>query len=109
VYLGIMSQTDIAVPQWQPCLGVDLGKPLGPMTSATYGKNGDWTIWVHTREFAHGTVVLRCMDGYDRTDFDDTSAVTVPVTGKVLNADGTVGPVVSSVQLRNADSAIVMK
>lgn len=111
VYLDLLSTGDDTHPQWQPCLSVDLGPPVGELVTTSYGKQGDWTVWVHRREFTKAVVYLRVMDGWNVTEFGDPSAVTIPVTAglKRLAVDGTVGPPVSSIALRTADSAILMK
>jgi hypothetical protein len=70
-------------------------------------------VSVYERDFDRALVIVRPQTGWGTQRYDDASAVTVPLpTGDTwlpLHADGTLGAPVTSIKLRNAEAAILIK
>jgi hypothetical protein len=68
---------------------------------------------IFTRDFDRALIVLRLQEGWSAQSYGDASAITfaLPAGEKwlPLNADGTVGAVVTSVRLRQSEAAILLK
>ncbi len=111
VYLDLMSHpadaNDVSTPYWCQAMEFDLGKPVGDMV----GKDMGGGAIVFSREFEKGWVYLRGQDSWQTVDFGWNSGVTVtlPVSMSLLEVDGTTSVPLSSIALRTADSAILVK
>jgi hypothetical protein len=98
--------------QWEMAYQVDVGQPTGGMTVAQSGSSpsdgASYTVF--TRSYTNAKVLFRAMDQWNSTDYGDRSAVTVPLNGsyRQLRADGSLGPVTNSVQIRNAEGLILL-
>jgi hypothetical protein len=70
-------------------------------------------VLVYARDFDRALVIVRQQTGWGTQRYDDASAVSVPlptgVTWLPLHADGTLGAPVTSIKLRNAEAAILIK
>ena len=70
-------------------------------------------VAVYERDFDRALVIIRPQTGWSTQRYDDASAVNVPLpTGETwlpLHADGTLGAPVTTVKLRNAEAAILIK
>jgi hypothetical protein len=70
-------------------------------------------VSVYERDFDRALVIVRPQTGWSTQRYDDASAVSVPLpageTWLPLHADGTLGAPVTSVKLRNAEAAILIK
>jgi len=70
-------------------------------------------VTVYQRDFDRALVIVRPQTGWGTQRYDDASAVSVPLpagdTWLPLHADGTLGAPVTSVKLRNAEAAILVK
>ena len=70
-------------------------------------------VSVYERDFDRALVIVRPQTGWGTQRYDDASAVTVPLpTGETwlpLHADGTLGAPVTTIKLRNAEAAILIK
>ena len=70
-------------------------------------------VAVYERDFDRALVIIRPQTGWGTQRYDDASAISIPLpTGETwlpLNADGTLGAPVTSVKLRNAEAAILIK
>jgi hypothetical protein len=70
-------------------------------------------VAVYERDFDRALVIVRPQTGWGTQRYDDASAVSVPLpageTWLPLNADGTLGAPVTSIKLRNAEAAILIK
>jgi hypothetical protein len=68
---------------------------------------------VYQRDFDRALVVIHAQTGWDAQTYGDATAITIPLPGGEtwlpLNADGTLGAPVTSIKLRNAESAILIK
>jgi hypothetical protein len=85
----------------QVSAGIASTDPLGQLVS------------VYERDFDRALVIVRPQTGWGTQRYDDASAVSVPLpTGETwlpLHADGTLGAPVTSIKLRNAEAAILIK
>ena len=70
-------------------------------------------VLVYARDFDRALVIVRPQTGWGTQRYDDASAVSVPlptgVTWLPLHADGTLGAPVTTIKLRNAEAAILIK
>ena len=121
--------TDVVPPQnrmvrwanWFPALAVDFGTPgqrnlewalgadYGWTNLSGYGDSDNTNVW--SRDFANALVLLR-PNGGDSSGVDYTTpSVPIPLGGTYyrLNADGTTGGAITSIQLRRDEGAILMK
>ncbi len=68
---------------------------------------------IRARDYTNALVLVRTKDLWSDTEFGDPSAVTVNLpegnTWHFLNANGTYGPAITSVSLRDSESAILLK
>ncbi len=100
---------------WCAAAAVDVGRPAGSRQTIASGPdpaNPQANYRVYLRVLSKATVVYRPLSFQDwstKADLSDASAVMVPVSGKPLAADGTIGPAVTSVQLRNGEGAILFR
>jgi hypothetical protein len=105
-------------PEWLPAYQVDVGQPVAHTALFTEGKAGVATsdgrqcdYKIYGREYTKALVLVRPKDFWDCTDYGDGAAVMValPKAMRLLRDDGTFGEPQSSVRIRNAEAAILMK
>ena len=105
-------------PEWLPAFQVDVGQPVSHTTLFTEGKAGTATsdgrqceYKTYGREYSNALVLVRPKDFWDCTDYGEGAAVmvTLPKTMRLLREDGTLGEPLSSVRIRNAEAAILIK
>jgi hypothetical protein len=105
-------------PEWLPAYQVDVGQPVNETTLFQEGKAGIATsdgrqcdYKIYGREYTNGLVLVRPKDFWDCMDFGDGAAVTVrlPSPMRLLRANGTVEEPTTTLRLRNAEAAIVLK
>jgi hypothetical protein len=93
---------------WLKAQEANIGHPTGPRRLMS-GFGGT----VYQRDFDRALVVYRAQVGWDTQSYGDATAIDVPLpAGEVwrpLNADGTLGAPLTSVRLRNAEAAILIK
>lgn len=101
---------------WLKAQEANIGHPTGlrhiatelPMTDAT-GQQ----VKVFMREFDRALVIFRPQTGWGTQRYDDSTAVSISLPRNQiwlpLKADGSLGEATSSVRLRNAEAAIVIK
>ncbi len=106
---------------WQtvfvPAATVDVGQPTGAMkvwATGTDPQRPDLTYKVYGREYGKAVVLFKPTSyaaGRPAGTTDDATGTTHQLGGnyRVLNADGTLGPVVTSVPLRNGEGVTLMK
>ncbi|MFO0847455.1 MAG: Ig-like domain-containing protein [Gemmataceae bacterium] len=102
---------------WVPAVGTDIGQPAGGMTTFATGadpQNPALGYKVFRRDYGKAVVLYKPRSytlGVGTGTLDDATATTHDLGGsyRVLNADGTLGAVVTSVTLRNGEGAILMK
>ncbi|MEO7040231.1 MAG: hypothetical protein ABI186_09405 [Candidatus Elarobacter sp.] len=70
-------------------------------------------VVVYQRDFDRALVIARPQTGWGTQRYDDASAVSIPLpsseTWVPLHADGTLGSPVTTIKLRNAEAAILIK
>ncbi|WP_447983771.1 hypothetical protein [Nitrospira sp. Nam74] len=120
VYLNLMLSSNATMDtaadddEWLLAYQVDVGQPVGDVVKVVdQPKDGNHACRrvVYGREYTKAWMYVRIKDFWDCTTRGDDSLVTVPLpsTLKPLKWDATLGEPVTSIQLRNADSAILMK
>ncbi len=101
-----------------PALAYDVGQPAGPWSLFASGADpGDnrLTYRVYQRQYANALVLYKPLSSTPNSSAvgttSDNTATTHPLGGsyRALQADGTLGPVVSSVALRNGEGAVLIK
>jgi hypothetical protein len=101
---------------WAAAAAVDVGLPTGSWSlfaSGTDPGNAALTYHVYQRSYGNALVLYKPLSYANNTagSLAQASATThkLPGTYYVLNADGTVGPAVTSVTLRNGEGVILLK
>jgi hypothetical protein len=93
---------------WLKAQEANIGHPTG----ARHQQSGVSGL-VFEREFDRGLVVYRAQVGWDAQSYGNSTAISIPLpageTWLPLNADGSLGAAVTSIQLRNAEAAILIK
>ena len=99
---------------WFKALEANIGHPVG--ARSTFAKGTDPTgkaYTVYGREFDRALVLIRPAQGWDTQSFLDATAVDVTLpSGESwlpLRADGTLGPAVTKVKLRNVESLVLVR
>src|SRR5262249_38667184 len=101
---------------WSPAAAFDVGQPQGAWSLFASGLdpgNSALTYHVYQRAYSNALVLYKPLSsggGVSGTTGTET-ATTFTLAGnyRALQADGTLGPVVSSVTLRNGEGAILVK
>ena len=106
---------------WQsvfvPAATVDVGKPTGEMKELARGTdplNSSLTYRVYGRDYENAKVLFKPRSMNARWNIgttNDNTATVQQLDGRyrVLKSDGTLGPVVTSVSLRNGEGVVLMK
>jgi hypothetical protein len=102
---------------WIKAAETNVGKPKGAMTTFATGTdphNEKFTYKVYSRQYDNALVLYKPLSytlGVGTGTRDDRTATSHELGGKyrVLNADGTLGPVVTKVALRNGEGVVLMK
>ncbi len=102
---------------WVPAATVDVGKPTGAMTTWATGADPEkpnLTYQVLRREYGNAIVLFKPLSYKIATGTGtagDATATTHQLGGNFhrLNADGTRGPVISSITLRGGEGAVLMR
>ena len=106
---------------WQsvfvPAATVDVGKPTGEMKELARGtdpSNSSLTYRVYGRDYENAKVLFKPRSMNARWNIgttNDNTATVQQLDGRyrVLKSDGTLGPVVTSVSLRNGEGVVLMK
>ncbi len=103
--------------KWTPAAAVNVGKPTGTMATFASGadpQNAALQYRVLSREYADALVLFKPRSyalGKGTGTTDNATATTHTLNGnyRELRADGTLGPVVSQMTLRNGEGAVLMK
>ncbi|MCP4199598.1 MAG: hypothetical protein GY762_20830 [Proteobacteria bacterium] len=107
------------IDAWLPAYEVDVGAPDGPRDAELFASGpspaacGGAEYGVLSRSYDDGGVLIlvRPRDRYDCNVFGDDTVVTVnlPTPMRLLWDDGTLSDPLSSIELRNAEAAILFK
>lgn len=99
---------------WLKAQEYDVGHPLGARRVLQKGRDpmgNGFTVWA--RDFDRALVLARPSSSWRVKIFGDSTAVAVPLPNgqslRLLHGDGTLGPPVTTVTLRNAEAAILVK
>lgn len=102
--------------EWLPAYQVNVGQPTGDTVTYQQGTAGiassdsrPCPYTVFSRSYTNAMILVRSKDFWDCTDYGDAASVTVtlPSPGQLLKEDGSLGPQITSIRLRNAEAAIV--
>jgi hypothetical protein len=101
---------------WTDAVKYNVGRPLGTWSVFAQGKDPERTYLdykVFERQYANALVLYRPLsyaNGRTGTTHDRTATFHVlPGRYRELRADGTLGPVVTSIRLRNGEGAILIR
>ena len=99
---------------WLRAEEFDVGHPLGVRRLYRTGRDpvgNNYQVWA--RDFDHAVVLARPTAWWKDQTYGDTTAVSIPLPNgealRLLHGDGALGPPVTSVTLRNAEAAILVK
>ena len=115
--LGLQLENQWSKPYsslWLKAQEANIGHPLAARVQAAHGMDpmGNAFI-VYNRDFDRALIVLRLQQGWGAQSYGDKTAVRISLPAgqkwMPLNADGTVGPIVTSIRLRNSEAAIMLK
>jgi hypothetical protein len=117
MFFGGDSPSTTWMQHWSPAVNVNVGAPAGAMrVFATGGDpaNAALTYQVFARDYGNALVLYKPLSyaqGVGAGTTADATATTHQLGGnyRVVNANGTLGPVVTSVTLRNGEGAILVK
>jgi Bacterial Ig domain len=101
---------------WWDAIAFDVGKPLGGMSEFAAGpdpSNGALTYRVFQRHYGNALVLYKPLAyaaGNGAGTTADSSATVHQLSGdyRLLNADGTLGPITTQVRLRNGEGAVLV-
>jgi hypothetical protein len=101
---------------WTNAVNYNVGRPLGPLSVYAQGKDPErpyLTYKVYERQYANALVLYKPLSyasGRTGTTDDKTATYQVlPGRYREVQADGTLGPVISGIRLRNGEGAILVK
>jgi hypothetical protein len=102
---------------WIPAVSTNVGAPTGGMTTFATGadpENRSLTYKVYGRSYANALVLYKPRSyapGVGTGTLNTATATTHELGGnyRVLNGDGSLGPVVTRVTLRNGEGAVLMR
>src|SRR5262249_37621874 len=102
---------------WSAAATVDVGAPTGTMrlfATGTDPLSPSPTYKVFARDYQNGLVLYKALSyapGIGGGTTNDQPATTHQLGGKYrqVNADGTLGPVITSITLRNGEGAVLIK
>ena len=102
---------------WSPAAAVDVGAPTGGMRVFATGVDPlspSLTYKVFARNYANALVLYKPLSyatGIGEGTLNTQTATTHSLGGNYrrVNADGTLGPVINSISLRNGEGAVLIK
>jgi hypothetical protein len=97
---------------WVPAVEADVGHPREARHQIATGVDGAGQKYrIYARDFDRAYVVIRPQTDWRPQLYSDTTGVVVPLPAPMrpLRRDGTFGPAVRSVTLRNVEAAILFK
>jgi hypothetical protein len=117
MFNGGYSPSSSWVYHWSPAAAVNVGKPTGAMRLFASGadpQNAALTYKVFARDYENALVLYKPLSyatGTGKGTLDDATATVHQLGGnyRVVNGDGTLGPVVTSVSLRNGEGVVLIK
>jgi hypothetical protein len=117
MFFGGSSPTSSWQDRWVPAAAVDIGQPVGAMTTFASGQdpeNHNLQYKVYSRQYDNALVLFKPLSytlGQSTGTTDNATATTHQLNGRyrLLYADGSLGPVITSITLRNGEGAVLMK
>jgi hypothetical protein len=97
---------------WMPAVEVDVGHPREARHLIASGTDAAAQKYrIYARDFDHAYVVIRPQIDWRKQTYADSTGIVVPLPAPMrpLHRDGSLGAAVSSVTLRNVESAILFK
>lgn len=102
---------------WSPAAATNIGQPLGSMRLFASGNdpaNPRLNFRIYAREYSKALVLYKPLSytlGVGSGTTQDNTATTHPLGGtyRRLQADGTLGPPITTITLRNGEGAILMR
>lgn len=117
MFFGGENPSSTWADHWSPAAAVDVGRPTAEFRTLATGidpLSPSLTYKVFARDYSNGLVLYKPLSytqGIGEGTANDQTATTHQLGGNYrrVNADGTLGPVVSSVTLRNGEGAVFVK
>ncbi|MBA2685742.1 MAG: hypothetical protein H0U66_14755 [Gemmatimonadaceae bacterium] len=99
---------------WTKAQEANIGHPLAIRVQVARGTDPQGNPYVvYNRDFDRALIILRLQTGWNAQTYGDGTAIPVVLPGGErwlpLNADGTVGVAITSLNLRNSEAAILLK
>jgi hypothetical protein len=117
MFFGGANPASTWTQHWSPAAAVDVGAPTGAMRVFATGidpLSPSLTYRVFARDYANGLVLYKPLSyraGIGEGTRNNQTATTHQLGGsyRVVNATGTLGPVVTSITLRNGEGAVLIR
>jgi hypothetical protein len=117
MFNGGYSPSSSWVYHWSPAAAVNVGKPTGAMrlfASGSDPQNAALAYKVFARDYENALVLYKPLSyatGKGKGTLDDATGTVHQLGGnyRVVNGDGSLGPVVTSVTLRNGEGVVLVK
>lgn len=117
MFFGGHSPASSWTQHWVPAAAVDVGRPTGAARTFAAGadpQNGALTYQVLARDYGKALVLYKPLSyarGKGEGTRADATATTHQLGGnyRAVNADGSLGPVVSTITLRNGEGAVLVR
>jgi hypothetical protein len=117
MFYGGYSPSSSWTQHWSQAAAVNVGKPTGTMQLFASGAdptNSKLTYRVYSRSYENALVLYKPLSyatGVGDGTLANATATTHQLAGKYrqVNSDGSLGPVISSITLRNGEGAILVK
>ena len=117
MFYGGDSPSSSWTQHWSPAVNVNVGAPVGTMkvfATGTDPSNPALSYQVLSRDYANALVLYKPLSyaqGKGEGTTADATATTHKLNGnyRVVNSTGTLGPIVTSITLRNGEGAILVK
>jgi hypothetical protein len=117
MFFGGSNPSSSWTEHWSPAAAVNVGRPTGGMTVFATGAdpaNSALTYRVLAREYGNARVLYKPLSyatGRPEGTTANNTATTHALGGsyRAVNANGTLGPVVTSVTLRNGEGAVLVR
>ncbi|MBA4062701.1 MAG: hypothetical protein C0501_03150 [Isosphaera sp.] len=117
MFFGGSNPSSSWTEHWSPAAAVDVGRPTGAMTvfaTGTDPANSALTYRVLAREYGNARVLYKPLSyatGRPEGTTAGNTATTHALGGsyRAVNANGTLGPVVTAVTLRNGEGAVLVR
>jgi hypothetical protein len=117
MFFGGDSPSTTWMEHWSPAVNVNVGKPTDTMhvfATGTDPANAALTYKVLARDYDNALVLYKPLSyaqGQGEGTTADNTATTHQLGGtyRIVNSNGTLGPAVTSVTLRNGEGVILLK